>query len=117
MARDNSVKGEITLITKGTKFEGTLFSEGNIRIDGEVNGKITANGSLYVGATGVVTAEIEAHNCSISGTVIGKMNVKNETVLEEGSSLKGDINTKELIINKKAKFNGLCDMGSATEAK
>jgi len=112
MAKDRDFsKSEMTLITHGTVIEGTLSSEGNIRIDGTVNGKITVKGSLFIGSTGIINADIEAQKCSIAGKVIGKMNIAQDTVLEEGSFLKGDINTKELVINKKAVFNGLCDMG------
>ncbi len=122
MARDReSNKGEMTLITKGTTIEGTLSSEGNIRIDGNVKGLINVKGSLFIGTTGVINADITAERCSIAGKVYGNMNVSQDTVLEEGSLLKGDINTKELVINKRAVFNGLCDMGdtekSGKEAK
>lgn len=116
MAKDRDInKSEMTLITKGTTIEGTLSTEGNIRIDGQVNGKIAVKGSLFVGSTGVVNAEIEAQRCSIAGKVTGNVTVAQDTVLEEGSFLQGDINTKELIINKKAVFNGLCDMGQVSK--
>ncbi len=112
MAKDREVvKGEMTLITQGTVICGTVSSEGSVRIDGQVDGEIVVKGSLLIGATGIVNANIKAGRCSISGKVIGNMKIEQDTILEEGSFLKGDVSTKELIINKRAVFNGLCDMG------
>ena len=53
-------KDEVTIIGAGVVLEGKLSSNGNIRVDGAINGDITANGNVTVGETGEITGEIKA---------------------------------------------------------
>lgn len=107
---ENIGKDEVTIIGAGVVLEGKLSSNGNIRIDGAINGDITANGSVTVGETGEITGEIKADVISIGGKVTGSINSKEKVVLESKAVLKGDIVTKILVVEAGAIFDGSSKM-------
>ncbi|MCK7507668.1 MAG: polymer-forming cytoskeletal protein [Desulfobacterales bacterium] len=53
--------------------EGEISGEENLHVDGRVKGIIRLAGDLFVGAGGVVEAEVDARNVVIQGTVTGKV--------------------------------------------
>lgn len=101
---------EITIISEGTLIEGNVNVSGNMRVDGEVKGSLKIKGNLTVGKNGVIQADVEANNCSLGGKITGNMRIYEKTELLEKAELKGDVTTKEIIINEKAIFNGYCKM-------
>ena len=107
---ENIGKDEVTIIGAGVILEGKLSSNGNIRVDGAINGDITANGSVTVGETGEITGEIKAEVISIGGRVTGSINSKEKAVLESKAVLKGDIITKILVVEAGAIFDGSSKM-------
>lgn len=107
---ENIGKDEVTIIGAGVVLEGKLTSNGNIRIDGAINGDINANGSVTVGETGEITGEIKAEVISIGGKVTGSINSREKAVLESKAVLKGDIVTKILVVEAGAIFDGSSKM-------
>lgn len=103
-------KDEVTIIGAGVVLEGKLSSNGNVRVDGAINGDITANGNVTVGESGEITGEIKAEVISIGGRVMGSINAKEKAVLESKAVLQGDIVTKILVIEAGAIFDGSSKM-------
>ena len=107
---DKSNKGLYTIIGEGTTFEGSINVPHSVRIDGFFKGKIETTEVLTIGSSGVVEADIVAKSAVIGGKVIGNLTVHDRVELEVNSSLVGDLNTKDLIINEGAIFHGNCTM-------
>lgn len=100
-------KDEVTIISGGSKIEGTLFSGGNVRIDGKVNGDVTAHGgNITVGEHGEISGQVNADNVVVGGKIEGTINAKEKLVLEANSIVQGDIIAKILVIAPGAKFEG-----------
>ena len=55
-----------TVIGTNTSIVGSLKSDGNIRIDGSVEGDIEILGNLIIGETGRVIATLKAQNVHVS---------------------------------------------------
>lgn len=116
---ENIGKDEVTIIGAGVILEGKLSSNGNIRVDGAINGDITANGNVTVGETGEISGEIRAEVISIGGRVIGSINAKEKAILESKAVLQGDIVSKILVVEAGAIFDGnsrMSDKGSKLNA-
>lgn len=114
--RENG-KDEVTIISAGVFIEGKVTSNGNVRIDGRLNGDITAEGNVTVGEGGEVNGEIKAEVINVGGTVNGSLNAREKVVLEAKSNLKGDLITKILVIEAGAMFDGKSSMGSGGQIK
>lgn len=105
-------KDEITIISVGVKLEGSLTSDGNVRVDGFIKGDVIAKGNITVGDHGEIKGNINADNVVVGGTIFGTVNSKEKLVLEANSKLQGDISTKILVIAPGAKFDGTSKMNA-----
>lgn len=112
MKTKNTMQGkdEVTIISGGSKIDGTLTSGGSVRIDGQINGDISAHGNITIGEHGQVKGQVDADNVIVGGKIIGTVNAKEKLVLEANAVLEGDIVTKILVIAPGAKFEGSSKM-------
>lgn len=100
-------KGKVeTILGNGTIVEGDLYTKGSLRIEGQVKGRIKAEGDLLVGESGNLETEIEARNVLIAGTVKGNIKAQNKIEILPSGKLYGDIKTKIIKIEAGAVFVG-----------
>jgi len=100
-------------IVEGAELQGNLRSPGDIRVDGKVKGNLTVGGKLVVGPTGYIEGDIVAKEISISGQVVGKLNVKGLSSLHKTARMQAELTTEKLAIEPGAQFTGTCQMGSS----
>lgn len=86
--------------------EGTLHSEGDIQIDGRIEGNIKS-GSLTIGEKAVINGELVAKEIIIRGRVIGSIR-GNKVQLSSTSHVEGDILHNALAVESGAFFDGNC---------
>lgn len=103
------------LIQSGTSITGDIQSNGNIRIDGTLNGTVNAGGKVILGSTGSVEGEIKCINADIEGRVNGIIKVKELLSFKATAVVTGEIYTGKLAIEPGAKFTGTCRMDNITE--
>jgi cytoskeletal protein CcmA (bactofilin family) len=106
---------ETTIISKGVKIEGKLSCNGNIRIEGEIQGDISSQKNVVVGERGNVNGQIKADSITIGGKVTGTVNANKKLVLDPTGDLKGDIITKILVVEAGARFEGNSKMGTSAD--
>jgi cytoskeletal protein CcmA (bactofilin family) len=111
MATVGNTKPE-TVIGSNTSFVGTVKSDGNMRIDGTVEGDIEVLGNLIIGETGRVIASIKAQNCHISGAVRGEITVVDQLEISPTGKVWGDITTSALHIEPGGLFRGRSAMSA-----
>lgn len=99
-------------ILLGTTFKGEIDSEGDLRIDGTHEGTVRIRGKLVVGEKGRVKGEVFCTNATVSGLIIGKIEVGELLSLQASAKLEGDIITNRLSIEPGAEFTGKCSMGA-----
>jgi len=104
------------MIGPGTKIVGNIETNGDIRIDGNIEGNINSKGKVVVGNNGFVKGEIICSNAEISGTVSGKMAITELLSLKASSKVNGDIKSGKLSIEPGALFSGTCAMGNQAPA-
>ncbi|MFN0118659.1 MAG: polymer-forming cytoskeletal protein [Elusimicrobiota bacterium] len=96
-----------TIIGPETQIEGSLQTGESLRIDGKVNGDITAE-AIVIGDHGAVIGNISANRITIAGKVKGNVTATTTLELLGKSQLLGDIKTAKLIIIDGAQFEGQC---------
>jgi len=100
------VRGNIeTVIGPNCHINGTLQSDGGIRIEGVFQGDIDTAGNLVIGETAKVIAEISANNVSIAGAVKGNISGNRVEILETGK-VWGDLRVNSLLLNEGAYLRG-----------
>lgn len=98
------------VISKGTHIQGDVFCEGDLKIDGEVNGKIYSKSKVMVGKGGFVDGNIECVQAEIYGRVQGALTVQDHLFLRSEAKMDGDVLTSHLEMEPTVKFNGKCTM-------
>ncbi|MBK9255927.1 MAG: polymer-forming cytoskeletal protein [Saprospiraceae bacterium] len=98
-------------IVEGTKIEGTIQAANDIRIDGELSGKLDCKGRVIIGPQGKVDGEIVCMNAIIEGSFTGNITVRELLSVKETAVINGDISTDKLMVQTGAVFNVNCSMG------
>ena len=107
--------GSVNIIGPGTVITGDINTNGDVRVDGTLNGKLIVKGKLVLGSTGVIDGEISCQNADISGGIKGKINVSELLSLKNSARINGDIVTNKLAIEPGANFTGSCSMGGVVK--
>lgn len=98
--------GEITVVGQGAKLEGTVVSAGSLRIDGQVKGKINADGDVVLSPQSQVEADIRAASVSVGGRFRGNIVATGRAHLARGGRIDGNITAKSLVVEEGGIFNG-----------
>lgn len=106
-----------TLIGKDCVVSGDFKAVGSARIDGVIEGSVTVENGLILGAYSRVEGDITAKTVMVSGEVNGNINAEEKAELLTGAKVLGDIQTAVIVIDENAIFQGKCDMHQATPEK
>jgi cytoskeletal protein CcmA (bactofilin family) len=107
---------EVTVVGRGARIEGNLISAGSLRIDGQVRGKITAEGDVSLSPQSEVQADIDARNVVVAGTFKGNIVAANRAELAKGGRVDGNVTSKVLVVAEGATFTGQSVMDGSRSA-
>lgn len=118
MARERGSNGAapesvISIIGPGMRVVGDCSTEGTLRVEGTVEGKISAGKAVVVGKDGVVTGDISTQDAVISGTVTGTLVADSRLELQATSRIDGDVRARRMQLEEGAVLNGTVQMGSS----
>jgi cytoskeletal protein CcmA (bactofilin family) len=115
---DTSAAREVQAnLGKGSRVEGKLSFEGSVRIDGQVEGDISAQDTVIIGKNAEVTAQIHAGTVVVEGRVNGDITARQRVELRSPAKLVGNLSTPSLIIHEGALFEGSCTMGDESRVE
>lgn len=104
-----------TFIGPEADIKGALSFEGTIRVDGRMKGKIeSADGTLIVGESARIEADISVDSGVIMGEIIGTVCAKSRIEVYKPARITGDIQAPVISIDAGVTFNGNCAMGPRT---
>jgi cytoskeletal protein CcmA (bactofilin family) len=113
MAQQDNMAAAETVVGPSVKIQGDLVSEGNIRIEGAVAGKVATTQSVHVGDKAKIAADIQAGNAIIAGEVHGNLRIAESLILQPSARIAGDISCTTLRVEDGAQFSGKCSMKGA----
>jgi cytoskeletal protein CcmA (bactofilin family) len=117
MARDIKEGRLSGYVGNGTVLTGETSFQAMLRIDGHLTGKVSSeSGTLIVGSSGRVDANVVVASAVISGTVNGDIVAGEKLELTRTARVVGNIQTPRLVIEDGAVFEGGCTMLKAKEA-
>lgn len=93
-----------SIISENSEFKGNIRTDGEVQIDGQLRGNVTAK-QIVVGEAGKVRGDITSNFLKVCGRVEG--DVKAETIeMAASSSVKGNVYKKTISIEHGAKIIG-----------
>lgn len=108
----SSTSNSLNSLVKGTKVEGTISSENDIRIDGTIIGTLTCKAKVIIGPSGIIEGDVKCENAVIEGKFEGNLKVNQLLTVKETAEVHGDVNTNKLLVQSGATFNVTCRMGA-----
>lgn len=94
-----------TFISNGSRFTGVIEGDGNIVVEGKVEGNIVCTHMVRIENSGHVKGEIRAQQIMINGAVEGRCYADSLSIQAKGS-MRGDIFADEISIEKGGIFIG-----------
>jgi cytoskeletal protein CcmA (bactofilin family) len=117
MARDIKEGRLSGYVGNGTVLTGETSFQAMLRIDGHLTGKVSSeSGTLIVGSSGRVDANVRVASAIISGTVNGDIVAGEKLELTRTARVLGNIQAPRLVIEDGAIFEGACTMLKAKES-
>jgi cytoskeletal protein CcmA (bactofilin family) len=101
----------------GSEFKGELTFQDTLRIDGKFEGTIRDGRLLIIGESAEVNAEIHVSTISVRGRLRGSVHAKERIELHAGARCECDLETRVLVVEEGAMFEGGCSMSGASAAR
>ena len=100
----------VSRISEGTSVTGEIKSFNDIRVDGQVKGKMYSEGRIVVGEHASIEGTLLCSNLDLWGKINGDIYVKELLSLKGTSSVTGNLHVRKLQVEMGAELNGTCKM-------
>lgn len=110
LRREQGGEAAATTLGEDTEFSGTLKFGKTLKILGKFEGDLASEGSLIVGRTGEVKAEIKVGSVVVEGHVTGNITATELVDLRSTAELYGDIKSAKIKIEEGVVFVGKSDV-------
>lgn len=102
------------IIGAESAIRGELTSKGTVRVDGSVEGSVTAD-CLVIGEKGVVTGDAAVRQMVVGGRIVGNIRAAEGVDIQRTGDVCGDIFAVRLSIADGGKFDGRSTMQRTRE--
>ena len=104
-------EGEVTVfLDADSHLEGVLKFKGQARLDGRFQGRIEGEGTLSIGPSARVEAEVNSTRVVVSGNLVGNVQASERIELKAPGKLKGNISSPLVVMDEGVLFEGHCSM-------
>jgi cytoskeletal protein CcmA (bactofilin family) len=93
----------------GTRIVGRVSGDGNLVVEGHVEGEISVRGDLTIDSGGSVVSNVDAHAVVVAGSLEGDVNASGTVAVRAGARVRGDLRGTEVTLEEGAQFAGRLD--------
>ena len=104
-----------TVIGPSIKVKGDFHGEGDIIIEGSVEGEISTKQFISVGANAKIIANIKANSAKIAGRINGNLKISGYLEILQTAIINGDVSASDISIEKGAIVHGNLNMKNDTQ--
>ena len=95
-----------TVIAAHTRLHGSIEADGDLVVEGSVDGSVRSTGQLTLGPQAKVSGEIDARDVRIAGTLIRSVRAVGVIHLLSTAEVHGDLEAARVVIDDGALFEG-----------
>ncbi|MDH3205745.1 MAG: polymer-forming cytoskeletal protein [Gemmatimonadota bacterium] len=106
----------ISIIGPGMTVVGDCQTEGTVRVEGVVEGSISAGKAVVIGKQGKVIGDVRTQDAVISGHVKGTLIAESRLELQATCQIDGEVHTRRMQLEEGAVLNGTVQMGDKRKA-
>ena len=94
------------MIGSSTRVRGRISGDGDLRLEGSVEGDISLQGDLTITDGARAASNVEARAVTIGGELEGDVRAQGTVHIESGARVRGDMYSDSVAIDEGAEFNG-----------
>jgi len=102
--------GDEAVVGQSTRIRGRISGEGDLRVEGAVEGGVSLQGNVLVAEGGTIEADVEATSLVVEGTVQGDVTVREGLAIRASGRVSGVIRAAGLSIEEGASVSGRVEM-------
>ncbi len=109
--------GGLSIIAVGMTVRGDIDSNGVVKVEGAVDGHVSASNQVLVARGGVVQGDVAAREAIVGGRVQGAIHATERVEIQAGAAVEGDITTRRIAVAEGGRIDGTIRMAEGAEAK
>ncbi|CAH2031458.1 bactofilin family protein [Trichlorobacter ammonificans] len=102
------------IIGQESAVKGDIISKGTVRIDGGLEGNITAD-CVIIGEKGVITGDAVVRQMVVGGRMVGTIRASETVEIQRTGDVRGDLFSTRLSIADGGRFEGRSSMHASKE--
>ncbi len=104
-----------TVIGPSVKVEGHFVGEGNVSVEGQLQGSLKTKHNVSIGAAASVKADVEGVDIFLAGDLTGNVKAAGKFTLTSSARLTGNVEAASLSVEEGARISGKCSIGGGVK--
>ncbi len=105
-SRTSETSESSSVLGRGARVRGRVSGEGDLRVEGQIEGDVTLSGELSIEEAGSITGDIDAAAVTIAGTLQGNVASRGAVTIRVGARVEGNMGGAEVSLEEGASFVG-----------
>lgn len=101
----------LSIIGSGMTVRGDIETPGVVKVEGTIDGFVSARQQVLVAKGGVVHGDIDTREAIVGGSVNGAIRATERVEIQTGATVLGDITTRRVAVAEGGTINGNIRMG------
>lgn len=97
------------MIGRSTRVRGRVSGDGDLLVEGTLEGDVTVRGDLVIAEGGRATSTVEADGVTLRGELEGDVRARGAVRIEAGARVRGDIQGESIALEEGAELVGRLD--------
>ncbi|MEM9692688.1 MAG: polymer-forming cytoskeletal protein [Myxococcota bacterium] len=97
------------VLGKSLRVRGRVQGEGDLKVEGEVDGDVTVSGALELGPGSAVTGAAQAESAVVEGRLDGGIEARGPVAIRAGGSVTGDVIASAVSLEEGGHLRGRID--------
>ena len=95
-----------SVLGRGTRVRGRIQGDGDLRVEGTVEGDIAISGELLIDEGAEIQGNVDAAVVTISGAITGDVASRGGIVVRASAKVSGNMGSPEVTLEEGADFSG-----------
>jgi cytoskeletal protein CcmA (bactofilin family) len=99
-----------SLVDRHSAFDGNFRSQRDLRVEGELKGNVSCEGTLFVSEGATIAATVDAEHITVAGELTGEIRCRGRLQILPSGRVRATVSTGSLVIQEGAIYEGQLEM-------